>query len=65
MRDVHVVDESGNVRKGADAVLFIFERYPRWRFLARVGRLPGVYMLVRGLYRVVEKTRYWIFGRVM
>lgn len=63
MRDVHVVDEAGKVHKGADAVLKILEQYPRWRPLVWLGRLPVFNLIAAALYRIVEKTRYWIFGR--
>jgi predicted DCC family thiol-disulfide oxidoreductase YuxK len=65
MRDVHVVDAEGRVHRGADGVLFILERYRGWKTFVRIARLPGIYLCVRGLYRLVEKTRYWIFGRVV
>ena len=63
MCDVHVVDEHGEMYKGADGVLKILEQYPQWRVVARLGRLPGFRQLAGIAYRIVEKTRYWIFGR--
>ena len=63
MHDVHVIDADGHMYKGADAVIKIFEQYPRLRWLAAIGRLPGIHLLAKGIYRVVEKTRYAIFGR--
>ncbi len=63
MRDVHVVDQAGRLHKGADAVFNILEQYPRWRLIVWMGRLPVFNLVAAGLYRAVEKTRYWIFGR--
>ena len=63
MRDMHVVDEKGNVYAGAQAVLKIFEQYPHLAWLAPIGRLPGMNFIAAGLYRIVAVTRYWIFGR--
>jgi predicted DCC family thiol-disulfide oxidoreductase YuxK len=63
MHDVHVVDAQGRVYKGADAVLKILEQYPRLRFLSSLGRAPASSHIAAGVYRLVEKTRYWIFGR--
>lgn len=63
MRDMHVVDESGHVYKGAQAVLKIFEQYPHLRWMAPIGRLPVISLLADGMYRVVAETRYWIWGR--
>lgn len=65
MRDVHVVGTDGSVRKGAEAVLAIIERYPAWRWAALLGRLPLLRQCAQGMYRVVAGTRYWIFGRVV
>ena len=63
MHDVHVIDAEGRMYKGADAVMMIFEQYPHLRWLAAVGRLPGIHLIARGIYRIVEKTRYLLFGR--
>ena len=63
MGDVHIVDENGIMYKGIDAVLKILEQYPNLRTLASLGRLPVIYGILAGVYRVVEKSRYWIFGR--
>lgn len=63
MHDVHVVDETGAVYQGADAVLKVLEHYPRLKWLAAIGWLPGFHGIAKLTYRVVEETRYWIFGR--
>ncbi len=63
MHDVHVVDETGKMYKGADAILRIFAEYPHLKWLAKIGSLPGFRQLAMLIYRLVEKTRYWIFGR--
>ena len=63
MRDVHVVDENGHVYRGSEAVLRVFEEYPRLRWIATVGRWPVFRQLAAVTYRIIEKTRYWIFGR--
>lgn len=63
MRDVHVVDETGRIYAGAEAVLRILDEYPRLQTLARIGRFPGIKHLLAILYRVVAMTRYRIFGR--
>jgi predicted DCC family thiol-disulfide oxidoreductase YuxK len=63
MHDVHVVDEGGNVYKGADAIIKLLERNPRTRFLGRVARAPGMHVLAVGLYRFISHYRYSLFGR--
>jgi predicted DCC family thiol-disulfide oxidoreductase YuxK len=63
MHDVHVVDESGTMYRGADAVLRVLDMYPGFRWIAALGRLPGLHLIAMGVYRVVEQTRYRIFGR--
>jgi len=63
MRDMHVVDENGQIYRGAQAVLKIFEQYPHLRWIAPIGRLPGFNLFAAGIYRLVAETRYWIFGR--
>lgn len=63
MHDVHVVDQNGRMYRGVDAVLRILEEYPRLRWLAVIGSFPGFRQLFMFMYRIVERTRYSIFGR--
>lgn len=46
LNDVHVVDASGNVCGGVDAILHILNQYPRWRLLAKIGAAPIVKQLL-------------------
>lgn len=62
MKDIHVVDENGTY-KGSAAIVKIMEQYPRWRWLAKLGRMPGFRHIVAGLYRLLADHRYWILGR--
>lgn len=57
LHNMHAIDDAGNVYVGGDAVLRILEEYPRWRWLARIGRLPGIRHLMYGVYRLVATHR--------
>lgn len=63
MRDVHVIDEGGKMYRGSDAVMRILREYPHLRWIGIIGSLPGFSLIAMLIYRLVEKTRYWIFGR--
>ncbi|HVU75222.1 MAG TPA: DUF393 domain-containing protein [Candidatus Paceibacterota bacterium] len=63
-RDMYVRDESGRMLSGADAVLFIISRYPRMRWLSRIGMLPIIHAIASGLYRVLADNRYRIWGKI-
>ena len=63
MKNMHIQDEQGRVFEGAQAVLKIIEQYPAWRWLARLGQLPGFSLIAAGIYRIVAETRYYFFGR--
>lgn len=63
MRDIHAIDESGKMYRGADAVMRILREYPHLRWIAVIGSLPGFSLIAMLIYRIIEKTRYWIFGR--
>lgn len=60
---LHVTDEQGNRYSGADGVLKLMSLAPRLAPLAAIGRLPGMYRIVRVLYRLVARYRYRLFGR--
>lgn len=53
----HVTDAHGRLVSGAAAFLTLWESLPGWRWLARLGRLPGMpWVLERG-YRVFLRIR--------
>lgn len=56
-REIHVVAPDGRVRTNADAVLEILSTYPRWRFIARIGRLPVISGALRIAYDFVARHR--------
>ena len=62
MQYMHVVDTDGTVYKGADAAMRIMDEHPLWRFVARIGRLPGFHALAVALYRIIATHRY-LLGR--
>ncbi len=61
-RELHVVDTAGNIHRGANALLRILEEYPRWRWLARIGRTAPMRPLLAIGYRYVAANRDHIFG---
>ena len=62
-KEIHVVGKDGTVYKNAEAILKIMETYPRWRFLARLGQLPGIRYFVLPLgYHFISTNRHFLFG---
>lgn len=61
-KEIHVIDESGKIHRNVGAMLQIIEEYPRWRFMARIGRLPVIYQILQLFYKVVAANRKFIFG---
>ena len=47
----HVLRGDGRVESGARAFLALWAAFPGWRWLARVGRLPGVIPVLELAYR--------------
>ena len=57
LHDMHVI-EGGKTYRGAGAVMRILEEYPRWRWLAWLGRLPVLRNLAAGMYRLIADHRH-------
>jgi predicted DCC family thiol-disulfide oxidoreductase YuxK len=63
----HVEHSDGRLENGADAFISLWERLPYWRWLARVGRLPGVAGVMeiayRGFLRIRPMIQRWMAKR--
>jgi predicted DCC family thiol-disulfide oxidoreductase YuxK len=59
----HIRHADGRIESGARAFIALWERLPYWRWLARVGRLPGVAALMelayRGFLRIRPAIQRW------
>ena len=53
----HVRDADGRLLGGAQAFLALWETLPGWRWLARVGRLPGAAWAMERVYRLFLRVR--------
>jgi len=61
-REMHLVDAEGRVYRGTAAILEILGRYPRWAFVAGIGRSPLVRPLLPLGYAIVAANRRFLFG---
>lgn len=73
-RAMQLVEPSGRVSQGAEAVFRMLTWSPRrgTRVAARLGLLPGVLHVARGVYAVIARNRRpaarvdsWLFGRTV
>ncbi|XVJ68320.1 MAG: DUF393 domain-containing protein [Rhizobacter sp.] len=53
----HVQDESGTLSSGARAFLLLWSTLPGWRWLAKLGQLPGAAFIMEGVYRLFLRLR--------
>lgn len=63
MQEMHVVDRSGRVRAGAEAVRYLARRMPLLWPLALPLHVPGSLPLWSWLYGLVARNRYRLAGR--
>lgn len=62
LKEIHVVSEDGQIYRNSDAIMKILETYPRWRFIARLGKLPVIRQLMWLSYKFIAANRHSIFG---
>ena len=60
----HIRQEDGTLLSGASAFIAVWETLPRWRWAARLARLPGVPSLLEGLYLLFLPVRPYLSGLV-
>ena len=53
----HVQMPDGKILSGAAAFVALWSVLPGWRWLARLGRLPGMMPIMEGTYRMFLKVR--------
>jgi predicted DCC family thiol-disulfide oxidoreductase YuxK len=53
----HVRGSDGQLHSGAEAFIVLWAALPGWRWLARVGRLPGVAWAMERVYRLFLRGR--------
>lgn len=53
----HVADAGGGLRDGAAAFVLMWRQLPRWRWLARLARLPGALTVMEAGYRLFLTLR--------
>ena len=58
LKSLHVRSASGAVVSGVDAFLVLWRALPRWRLLAQVVAMPGVYGVARAVYRRFADLRF-------
>jgi len=57
MARFHVLDANGRLLSGAQAFLALWAALPGWRWLARVGRLPGAVWAMERFYLLFLHVR--------
>lgn len=58
MKHLHVISAGGDIVKGAYAFATVWEQLPRYRYLARVVRFPGVLRLLDKVYNAFAIRRF-------
>jgi predicted DCC family thiol-disulfide oxidoreductase YuxK len=53
----HVRGTDGQLLSGAQAFLALWAELPGWRWLARIGRLPGAAWVMERVYRLFLRVR--------
>lgn len=57
MARFHVRDSDGRLLSGAEAFLALWAALPGWRWLARIGRVPGIAWAMERTYQLFLRVR--------
>jgi predicted DCC family thiol-disulfide oxidoreductase YuxK len=64
MARFHVLDAQGRLLSGAEAFVQVWASLPRWRWLAKLARVPGALWVMERGYRGFLPLRPWISKRL-
>ncbi|SFU76945.1 thiol-disulfide oxidoreductase DCC family protein [Alicyclobacillus macrosporangiidus] len=57
LEEMHVVSDTGEVRRGADAVVWVMSQLSGYRWLGILYGIPGMRAAARSVYRAVAARR--------
>jgi predicted DCC family thiol-disulfide oxidoreductase YuxK len=63
LAELHLMDGSGRLYRGAEAVFRIIRTIPGLAWLAPFYRVPGLGKMADAIYRLIARHRYLLFGR--
>ena len=55
---LHVIDNDNKIHIDLDAFILIWQQLKRWRILATLISIPGVYTIANFIYKVFARKRY-------
>ena len=58
LKYLHVIDQTGQIRIGADAFELIWSLLPRWKFLSIIIRVPIVKYFAKYVYTIFVNKRF-------
>ncbi|WP_044407327.1 thiol-disulfide oxidoreductase DCC family protein [Thiomicrospira microaerophila] len=58
LKHLHAKDDTGKMHVGVDAFLLMWRQLKRWRILAGIVSLPGIYTLTRQIYHGFAQWRF-------
>ncbi len=62
-RRLYAVDESGRLHAGIDAFALVWERLPRYRWLARLTRTPGLKQIIGWAYEYLMAWPIYLWNK--
>jgi len=58
MKHLHVLDQNGNMVRGAYAFHALWQALPRYRFLAKAASFPGILPIMNKVYEQFARRRF-------
>jgi predicted DCC family thiol-disulfide oxidoreductase YuxK len=58
LKIIHAINKEGQIFRGVDAFVLIWQQFTGWRWFAKFVKLPVIYQVIKALYNIFANWRF-------